>query len=251
MKAALDAWTEVFERWYVPSLESRRQLLARHRAGELADSELPHDLLTIIAGGAATFDDPQVGFAVAMHLADGSIGTNTHVLVHGLADLANWFAQHADDYDRRTDPMFLESALRETIRLHNPGTTLSRVALEDVTLSTGRVIKAGQYVALFRDVINQDRALFGPDADLFDPHRVVPVGVYPFGVGFGSGAHMCIGMPLVMGQGGITGMQVPVVQALQAAGVRPDPAQPAQKHVEVRPFRDEYTTFPVMFDRRG
>jgi cytochrome P450 len=248
LKAALDAQTELFEHFYLPSLESRRQLVARHRAGELAESELPHDLLTLIAEGAAGFEDPQVWFPVARQLVAGSIGTNTTNLLHGIANLAHWFAQHPEDYERRTDPTFLEGALRETLRLH--GGTLPRVALEDVTLSTGRVIKAGQYVALLMDRINRDRTVFGPDADDFDPGRVVPVGVYPFGLGFGSGAHMCIGLPLVMGQGGLTGMQVPVQQALQAAGVRPDPARPAEKQ-EFFPFADEYATFPVIFDLRG
>jgi hypothetical protein len=59
---------------------------------------------------------------------------------------------------------------------------------------------------------------------------------------------MCIGLPLVMGQGGISGMQVPVVQSLYAAGARPDEARPPQKRAEMLPWQDEFASYPIVFD---
>jgi len=178
--------------------------------------------------------------------------TNKRVLLEGLADLAAWFSLHPEDYELRTDPVFLEGALRDTMRLHATGPAVfSRLALEDILLSSGKVIQAGRYVVFLTANINRDKTIFGPDADSFDPRRVVPKGVSPFGVSFGGGPHMCLGLPLVMGQGGITGMQTPVLQALHAAGIRPDHDRPAEKQVELLPAFDEYRTFPVVFDRSG
>ena len=58
---------------------------------------------------------------------------------------------------------------------------------------------------------------------------------------------MCIGLPLVIGQGGITGTVVPAIIALYEAGMRLDPDQPPQRRRDVWPFRQEFAKFPVVF----
>lgn len=247
LQGALAARRELLVRFYQPSFDARRRLLARHRAGELAESELPHDMIMLIARGAPTFDDPEAGLEQASALLSPITSSGTTELIHVLADLLDWFAEHPEDQERWRDPEFMSGAVAETIRLHQVG-PIPRLAIGDVTLSTGRTISAGQYISILRDLIHRDTSIFGADADRYDPRRRVPVGVQPYGLGFGSGSHMCLGLPLAMGEGGITGILAPVLRALLAAGVRRDSAQPAQKVVQALPFRDRYATFPVTFD---
>src|SRR5262249_10302293 len=104
---------------------------------------------------------------------------------------------------------------------------------------------SGQYVAIFKEQVNRDATRFGADAADFDPGRVAPVGVYSFGLGFGSGAHMCIGLPVVLGNGAIPGIQVPMLEALYKVGLTPDPERQRTREREIDETRDEFATFPV------
>jgi cytochrome P450 len=242
---------ELRDRFYRPSLARRVSLVDRRNGGE--DVKLPHDLLSLIAQDAEGLRmDEQAGMSNAMSFLNGATGTNTQVLTNLFGALTAWFEIHPEDYAHRMDPSFLEGALEETIRVYGPGgTAFSRIALEDVTLGTGRTINAGQYVAVVKRFVNRDRSVYGPDADEFNPRRVAPRGIYPFGIGFGSGSHMCIGLPLVLGQGGISGMQVPILQTLYEAGAKPDPGRPASKRAEMLAWQDDYATYPLIFDQRG
>ena len=46
---------------------------------------------------------------------------------------------------------------------------------------------------------NRDPAVFGPDAERFDPHREIPDDVPRWGLTFGTGFHACLGMELAGG----------------------------------------------------
>jgi cytochrome P450 len=252
MALTLAARIELQQTFYRPSLERRSEMVAQQRDGRLADVELPRDFLTFVASGEAAFDEsenPGAAFLMAINLFSGATGTSTQTLVHAVDHLERWFAAHPEDRTLDADPAFLEHALWETLRLRANGTiALPRLALADVALSNGRQIKYGQYVAILTRVASADPKVFGPDAAVFNPRRVVPEGVYPYGLGFGSGAHMCIGLPLVLGQGGITGTVVPTLRTLYQSGLRLDPARPPQPRREVWPFRQEFESFPVTFE---
>jgi cytochrome P450 len=248
MTGMIAAKREMLERFHNPSLERRRLLLDAHARGQVTDSDIPHDFLTMVARGSPEFSEPETALNTALMLLSGVVGTNSDTLSGCFADLSAWFDQHPSDWDLRTDPRFLERALNESLRLRVSSFAVPRVALEDVTLTTGTAIATGQYVALLRHEIGRDPEAFGSDADTWNPWRLVPTGVYPFGLGFGSGVHMCLGLPLVLGQGGLSGMQVPVLAALFAIGARPDPDLPAVKVVELKPITDAppFQSLPVV-----
>src|SRR6266851_1009734 len=250
MEAAMAARTSLMQEYYLPSLARRKALVEAARND--ANAALPHDYLTLVARGIVPHEDelggPHAGLIGAIQHLQGSTGTNTDVLVNSVAQLDEWFALHTEDRALRTDPKFLAAALHEALRLRGAGSyALSRVALRDITLSTGRVIHEGQYVAILNDDVNRDTSVFGPDAAEFNPRRVVPTGTYEFGLAFGSGTHMCIGLPLVLGQGGLTGLQVPVLQVLFEEGISRDPTGEPQFFAEMLPFRHRYKRFPVLF----
>lgn len=244
LQNAVDAREAFRMRFYAPSMRTRRDLVERHRQGDLAREALPHDLLALIASDAPTFEDPDSGLAQAGAFLSPLTSGTASMLVHALADLIAWFATHPEDSHLWARPAFMEQAISETVRLHQP-VVIPRLALTDFILPSGRKIRAGQYVAVDRFETNQDPSVYGADAGLFNPRRVVPEGAYPFGLGFGSGAHMCVAMPIVMGQGGISGLLAPVLRALFAVGVRPDPAKPAVRRGGF-PYRDVYLNYHAL-----
>jgi cytochrome P450 len=90
-------------------------------------------------------------------------------------------------------------AAGESLRLHQPVPTLLRIALKDVTLASGRKIAKDERIALFFTPANRETGVFGADANEFNPYRVAPPKLQPWGLTFGGGVHMCIGRPLATG----------------------------------------------------
>jgi hypothetical protein len=122
----------------------------------------------------------------------------------------------------------------EALRLHQNVTALVRQAARDVTLSTGRRIHAGEWVAVDTVAANRDPSVFGADAERFNPWRQVPSTARPYGLSFGTGRHLCIGLPLVTpvsgkpteGEGEGERAMLRMLRALIAAGIRLDPDRP-------------------------
>ena len=46
-----------------------------------------------------------------------------------------------------------------------------------------------------------DAGVFGADADVFDPFRELPAGVWPWGLSFGYGTHACLGLHVAKMEG--------------------------------------------------
>lgn len=246
------AKAEFVERFYRPAMDARRTLVARHDAGELADDDLPLDFLTMVAAHADPRFDDEPDLPVRHAIVDllhAGTGTTVGALVRAIDELDRHFGAHPEDLTLRTDPVFLSAAVNETVRLHSANPAEIRRALTDVTLGRGTQVRAGQIVALRTGFANRDRTVFGDDAERFDPHRRVPSGVYPYGVAFGSGPHMCYGVPLVLGDDGTDGNLVCLLQRLYAAGIRPDPRTPPRMrapiaHADLKTIE----SYPVVFD---
>lgn len=242
---------EFTERFYRPALVAREQLLQRVEAGEINEADLPTDFLMLVAAHAeprfADDADLPVRHAI-IDLLHAGTGTTVGGVIHAVDELERYLADHPEDRPLRTDAAFLVGVVNETLRLHSANPAEIRRALTDVTLSAGTAIRAGQLAAIRTGAANRDRSVFGPDAEQLDPRRRVPPTVYPYGVAFGSGPHMCYGLPLAVGNEGTDGNLVFLVRRLEQAGVRPDPQRPAQirpaiahadlKHVE---------SYPVLF----
>ena len=89
----------------------------------------------------------------------------------------------------REDPELVPAAVEETLRLDGPSKMSIRNAARDFDLD-GRTIHAGDRIFLVTAAANRDPARF-PDPDRFDLRRDVSTHL-----GFGFGAHFCIGAAL-------------------------------------------------------
>jgi cytochrome P450 len=234
------------ERFYRPALERHRQMLAEVDAGTRDAEDVPKDLLTLIAAHADVgWMEPDLGLRETMLLLNASLDTGAVILVHALHEAFQWFDSHPEDEALKTDPELLLGIVNETLRLHPVGEAFFRRALEDVTLRSGREVQKGQLVALRSGIASRDASIYGPDADQFNPRRAVPAGnVYPYGLSFGTGVHMCLGLPIILGMEGPDGSHVHLLQVLLDAGIRPDPDHPARPRDEID--RDMYESFPVI-----
>ncbi|HEY8656054.1 MAG TPA: cytochrome P450 [Candidatus Limnocylindria bacterium] len=245
------AKAEFVERFYRPAMDARRALVARHDAGELGDDDLPRDFLTMVAAHADPRFDDEPDLPVRHAIVDllhAGTGTTVGALVRAIDELDRHLRAHPDDLPLRTDPAFLSAAVNETVRLHSANPAEIRRALIDLTLGGGTQVRAGQIVALRTGYANRDRTVFGEDAERFDPHRQVPAGVYPYGVAFGSGPHMCYGVPLVLGDEGTDGNLVCLLKRLYAVGVRPDPdRRPHTRETIAHADLKTIDSYPVVF----
>jgi cytochrome P450 len=248
-----DAKRRFVERFYLPALAQRERLVARYRAGEIGEADLPTDLLTIVATHAeeAFEADPDQPVRHALvDLLHAGTGTSVGAVIHSVDELSRWWAAHPEDRALRADPVFLAGAVNETLRLHSANPAEVRRAVEDVTLSGGTSIRAGQYAALRTGAADRDPAVFGADADRFDPRRSLPAGTTPYGVAFGAGAHLCYGVPLALGDKVMDGNLVVMLRMLYEEGVEPDPRRsprirPAIAHADLKAFE----SYPVVFRR--
>jgi len=182
--------------------------------------------------------------------------TSTHTLPHVLIHFDEWTRDHPEDAGREHDPEFLRLMVNESLRLHQPAPTLLRFATHAVTLASGRQIAEGERIALLFTPANRDPEVFGADAQAFNPHRgkADEVGVRPWGLTFGGGAHVCVGRPLVTGlakrdgEAPTEGTMMRILRALYAAGVQLDPANPPVPTESSS--HDSFSTMPVLLTRR-
>lgn len=89
----------------------------------------------------------------------------------------------------RAEPELAQGAVEETLRLDGPSKMSIRTAARDLDLD-GRTLRAGDRIFLVTAAANRDPARF-PDPGRFDVHRSGATHL-----GFGFGAHFCIGAAL-------------------------------------------------------
>jgi cytochrome P450 len=226
-RVAKVARDEMVARFYEPSLERRRQLVAQVAAGELDEADLPQDFLTLVAQGAdPAWEDDALAKREAVFLLGAGVHTTANSLVWTLRELFDHFEKHPEDKAKKRDDTFLLAAAREAIRLHPVSEGFLRRVEEDYDLPSGVELHQGEIVMIRSGPASADVEHFGPDAMEFNPHRVVERGVSPHGFAFGGGQHMCFGMPLVMGAEGLDGSLVYLIKLLMSADVEPDPETP-------------------------
>jgi cytochrome P450 len=250
--AALAAFDEEFLR---PSVRRRRELLDAAAAGDVAEDDLPRDVLTVLL---RNLDDLQLPPEVVLretcfYLLAGA-HTSATAFVRTLDAVFRMDREAPDDAARaRTDVGFLQRCVHETIRLQPSSPVAMRWALEDLELRDGRRVAPGDKVVVDLMAANRDPEVFGPDADRFDPHRTPAAGAAPWGLSFGLGMHACIGQELAAGlDPAVTGAGedhlhglVPVaVRAVLAAGARPDPDDPAR--LDPESARGYWASYPVL-----
>jgi cytochrome P450 len=135
-----------------------------------------------------------------------------------------------------------------------------RAPLEDVRLSSGRLIRKGDYIALDLNAVNRREDVFGPDARSFNPYRnPVRKGVHGYGESFGAGAHVCPGRLIAVGaaspaatrtsEDSRIGVMVRLLEELFRYDVTLDPDDPPVLREDTQ--ADRYARFSVLLTERA
>lgn len=250
---ALDEFDELF---FQPSAARRRQALANLAGGVLAPSELPRDVLTTLLQNVDALDLPEevMRREVAFYLQAGGHST-ANALTHTLDELWSQ-GDPALVEEARRDPAVLQRCVHEALRLHPASPVAWRRSLVAVEMRSGSEIAENVLVVLDIEAANRDESVWGRDSDRFDPYRIVPDGMHPWGLSFGAGTHACIGMEL---DGGVPADPGDLVQlygtvallgsALLRAGAAPDPA--AVPVIDPGSERLHYSRYPIVFESRS
>ncbi|QMW23522.1 cytochrome P450 [Sandaracinobacteroides saxicola] len=167
--------------------EARAALFRYFRT--LADGKRLSPADDVASALAGHFDGPhrdEILDAYFMLLTVAGNETTRFLLAEGLEALV----ETPGALDRlRADPTLVGSCVEEMCRFVSPVLQMRRTAMEDMTLCD-QPIRAGDKVVLWFNSANRDERVFA-DPDIFDPGR------HPNPhVGFGAGAHFCIGAHL-------------------------------------------------------
>ena len=241
-RAAVEAFRREF---YLPSRRRRHELLARP---DRAD-ELPTDMLTLLLRAHPEPEHDEAVMRQCLVVVGASVSSTVSITCHAMAEHTAWLKAHPEDLPHATSDAFLARVVNETIRLHRTGSPyLIRTATEDAELRTsGRVIRKGTAVALDLRRASRDRAIFGEDADVFDPYRAVhDRRARGYGLGFGSGPHVCLAKRMIVADEANaenSRLLDSILRTLLRAGVRRDPDSPpvAEPH-----GADRFASFPVV-----
>jgi cytochrome P450 len=241
-----DAIAQFQTEFYEPSFARRDDLL---RGG----AQEPDVLSTLLVGQDQLPLDAQVVFReICFYLQAGAHST-ANAFVHTVNDLLCWAEANNTEPSTFGLPL-IQRAMHESLRLHPASPVAYRTPLEDVELPDGTVLPKGSRVVLDLTAANTDPDVFGESAAHFDPNRVLPRGVPPWGMSFGSGMHACIGAELDGGLdpalGGdeaahLFGTVAVIANAFLRAGGRADP-----DHVptlDPNSTRTHFSSYPVVF----
>lgn len=236
----------LFRDFFAASWARRRSQTAAGN-GTARNPDTPLSLLDLLATHG--IDEAAALREVVLFLAASTLN-NAALVTNVVHELHGWADEHPHQRACLADPDVLQAAMVEALRLHVPTPALFRRATQDVVLRGGRAVAAGEEVALDLVAANRDPAVFGADADRFDPWRAAPAAAPVYGLTFGAGVHVCLGRPQVLGgyadDGGrdqTQGMLLRVLQALFAVGIAPDPD--AEPTVEPSIHR-RFGTYPVV-----
>jgi cytochrome P450 len=257
MDRALVYKAAFMERFFQPSWERRADLAARFERGEIAEDDLPLDLITVMIRNADHFSRwaPGVFPAEALLFHGGPVNSVANAIPHTVSELSSWLPGHPGHESALTDPAFLRLCCNEALRLHPPTPFFIRRAVCDTTLPSGLDVAAGDYIVLDVIAASHDTAAFGDDADEFNPYRSKNKGVKSTGIAFGGGVHTCIAMGMTIGDsssgtdsaGETAGLMVCSLRELYLRGMRPDRLSAAEKStVNVR---DEYSSYWVTLNQ--
>ncbi len=252
---AAKALSDFDSRFFRPSAERRRQLLAEVAAGRLAEDALPRDILTILVkneGNAGLTPDMILRETGFYFLAGAH--TSVHSLTHAMHEIFQWTAAHPEDAERvQKDPLFVQRCVHESFRLHPSSPIAQRRPTCPVHLPDGQSATPEDTVVIDLFHANRQPSAFGADAAAFNPYRELPPIQAPYGVTFGVGIHTCLGRNLAAGDVSKAGTDPVTHQygtvtllalALIANGCRPDPDHAPQREERIK--REAWAIYPVL-----
>ncbi|MCU1484667.1 MAG: cytochrome [Actinomycetia bacterium] len=254
LEKAVEAKARYRDEFFRPGRARMEEMLAEVAAGTRDEADVPVNWMRFVVEGAdPAYADEDTAIIESTLLLAASVGTSTQSIIQTVGFLQDWFEKHPEDYERRTDLMFLLDALQETVRLRAPFSPFTtRVAATDCEIA-GTELTKGQELHIEWVAANRDTSVFGDDANEFNPYRPSPTvsGLQRYGVGFGTGIHQCLGLRLVLGTEGKGGAHIGLLQKLFLAGVKPDPdGEPEGLKLNPDKFWIEqiprYTKYPVL-----
>ena len=261
VRALVRATYAEFERDFVrPAWATRAALIERVRRGELAEEELPHDILTILLlhrddAHMELEDDARIVREVATYLQGGT-HTSAQTLVNALDLVFETGADYVRLIDRiASDTLFAQRVVQETLRLRPTTPKMKRRAEADTEVA-GRKIPKDAVVVLDIVAANRDARLFGADAERFDPDRTIDASVQRWGLSFGGGPHQCPGRAVGSGfpvpadfnveEDHVFGLVALELQAVARRGVRPDEMAAPERDLRTARFT-RWLHYPVRF----
>ena len=250
-------YAELERDFMAASRQTRQALIARVRGGELAEAELPQDILTVLLLHAEdpslALNDGRILREVATYLQGGT-HTSAQTLVN-CVDLV--FAR--DDarglVDRiAADLLLAQRVVLETLRLRPTTPKMKRRAEAETEIGGVHIPKDAQVIL---DVTSGNRdPLFGARPDDFDPDRTIDPNVARWGLSFGAGAHQCPGrsvgggfpVPGTFEVDGdhVFGLVALELQAVAQRGVSPDPDAAPERDLRTERFT-RWLHYPVRF----
>jgi cytochrome P450 len=252
-QALLEFDTDFFQ----VSLQRRQGLLAQLEHGEISEDDLPRDVLVeLLRNRSETPIEPDVLMKeIGFFLLAGAF-TSIHTFSHAMHEIFCWRVSHPEDAQRyRDDPLFLQKAIHESMRLHPSSPTAGRRPTCPVQLPTGDQATPADHVSVDLLSANRDPKIFGADAADYCPHRDIPRGIGPYGLSFGTGMHACIGLNLAAGtlpkadtvaSEHQLGTVTLIARELIRHGARPDPDQPGV--VDRSTIRNNWASYPILLD---
>jgi len=259
VRAEVQAALEEFDALFLqPSIERRRRLLEQLGAGEITEDDLPRDVLTALLRNwdELGIDRDVLRRECAFYLQAGSHST-ADAFTHAADDFFAWTRRDPRAAEKaRQEPAVLQRCVYETLRLHPASPVAQRRALAPISLRGGVEIPDGAFVVLDLAAANRDPRVFD-HPDVYDPLREVPPEVPRWGHAFGGGMHACIGTELAGGVPApddptpdqaheqVLGTVTLMLEALLAAGARPDPNAAPQR--DPHSARDHFASYPVVF----
>jgi cytochrome P450 len=256
VRQAIAATIREFDtRFFAPSADRRRQLIARFKAGEIAEDTLPRDILTVLLRNEDKVElqrDMVLRETAFYYLAGAH--TSVHSLSHAMNEMFRWAEQHPEDRSKLTDdPLFVQRCVHESMRLHPSSPIVQRRALCPVHLPSGDDVAASDTVVVDLYKANRQTSMFGEDATDFNPYRQLAPLVPPYGLTFGVGVHTCLGRDLAAGtvpkpgasaEGHPLGTVTTIALALLRAGARPDSAHPPVRDANIA--REVWSSYPIL-----
>jgi cytochrome P450 len=243
------------EQFFTASVARRRALIAGLKDGTHTEEQLPRDILTVLLRNEDRVDLPRdmILRETAFYFLAGA-HTSVHSLTHAMHEMFTWSAAHPEDRARlKTDPLFVQRCVHESMRLHPSSPVVQRRALCPVHLPSGDDAAVDDTVVIDLFKANRQVAVFGEDAAEFNPYRVLPAIQPPYGLTFGVGIHTCLGRELAAGvvpkaetdplkhqYGTVTSLAL----ALIAADARPDPDRPARREPNIA--REAWASYPIL-----
>ena len=250
---ALDEFATTF---LEPSRRRRLALLSAVDRGEASDADVPRDVLTVLLRNVdrLALPDDVVLRETAFFLLSGTHTTATS-FTRTMHALFGFLADHPESAGLVHDPVLVQRAVHEVLRLQPPSPVRRRRAIERTTVGDGLRIEKGTIVDLDLMLANRDPGVFGPDAHRFNPFRPPLGDAPPWGTSFGTGMHACIGQDMAAGTlpddagdrfDRLFGVVPAAVSAMFEWDVRTDPHDPPV--LDPMTSRGYFKRYPVRFD---